>query len=348
MIRCAILAVALTATVHAVEAQQPWQATEIARIEGLRDISAGLAADGSQRRAVWIATPTGTIELTFAGGGIRQRGPAVAAYGLLGPIPDSRAGHGTRSIGAAFLVGPTRRYRHGVLGDDVEAEAVVAYPLGMPVPLGDITRAPLRYTLPADSVFEDLVPRVADLDGDGQDEIVVVRSYLDRGAAVAVLGVRGNRLALLAESPPLGRPNRWLDPAGIGDFLGLGRNRRQIAVVETPHIGGVLVIYEYTAGRLVERVRRHGYSTHVIGSTVIGMAAIADLDGDGADDILLPTQDRTAIVALRLRGGAPVEFARIAVPAPVATSILALDLDGGGRPGVVFGAADGRVFWLRR
>src|SRR5450759_5210021 len=34
-----------------------------------------------------------------------------------------------------------------------------------------------------DAVFEDLEPRLADLDGDGHDEIIVVKSYLKRGSS---------------------------------------------------------------------------------------------------------------------------------------------------------------------
>ena len=45
------------------------------------------------------------------------------------------------------------------------------------------TRAGKRFTvrLKDDAVFEDLAPRLVDLDGDGRDEIVLVKSYF--GAA---------------------------------------------------------------------------------------------------------------------------------------------------------------------
>ena len=46
------------------------------------------------------------------------------------------------------------------------------------------------YQLPFHRVFEDRLPRLADLDGDGRDEIIVVESDAIRGAALVVLGLR--------------------------------------------------------------------------------------------------------------------------------------------------------------
>jgi hypothetical protein len=43
--------------------------------------------------------------------------------------------------------------------------------------------------LPETEVFEDLAPRLADLDGDGKAEIIVVQSHRDLGARLAVYGL---------------------------------------------------------------------------------------------------------------------------------------------------------------
>ncbi len=34
--------------------------------------------------------------------------------------------------------------------------------------------------------------------------------------------MRGNELSIIAETPPIGIPHRWLNPAGIADFDGDG------------------------------------------------------------------------------------------------------------------------------
>jgi hypothetical protein len=59
----------------------------------------------------------------------------------------------------------------------------------------------LTLRLSEESVFEDRLPRLADLDGDGSDEIIRVHCYADRGAALAVVGVRSGERKIVAETP---------------------------------------------------------------------------------------------------------------------------------------------------
>ncbi|MSQ70451.1 MAG: hypothetical protein EXR27_04035 [Betaproteobacteria bacterium] len=128
----------------------------------------------------------------------RGRAVLLAAALVLGPVsaqvlpdllPDSRPGAGRNDIALAWLAAPTTRYAHGVLGDAIEAAA-------LRVRLRE--GAELRYDLPSDSVFEDLQPRVLDLDGDGRDEIMVVRSRLDAGATAGATGSGCERKSLCA------------------------------------------------------------------------------------------------------------------------------------------------------
>jgi hypothetical protein len=107
---------------------------------------------------------------------------------------------------------------------------------------------PERVVLPDSEVFEDRTPRLADLDGDGRTEIITIRASLRQGGSVAVYGVRGEQIVELGATPFIGRSNRWLNIAGIADFL--GRGDLQIAFVETPHIGGTLKLATF-------RWRRH-------------------------------------------------------------------------------------------
>jgi hypothetical protein len=72
---------------------------------------------------------------------------------------------GQRDIAAAWLTGPSRIYGHGVLSDAIEAT-------GLTVKMRD--GRDLSYRQRGASVFEDRRARLADLDGDGRDEIIVV------------------------------------------------------------------------------------------------------------------------------------------------------------------------------
>ncbi len=101
-----------------------------------------------------------------------------------GALPDAIISTGTRDIARAWLAEPTTRYDHGILGDEIEAGSLVIE-----------ARDGKRYTvqLGSDAVFEDLEPRLADLDGDGHDEIIVVKSYLKRGSSLAVIALHEGR-----------------------------------------------------------------------------------------------------------------------------------------------------------
>jgi len=307
----------------------------LGKIVGLKDI---LIIDGSPI----LKTEVGDYQILRLPDGKLALAPLPTSEQTVRPapsdiIPDASIIQGAQDIRAAWFASPTERYNHGVLGDRIEATA-----LKVETAAGKI----LSHELSDESVFEDLTPRLADIDGDGRDEIIAVRSYVDRGAAIALFGVRQGELVELAESDPIGLPHRWLNPVGAGDFS--GDRMSEIAIVRTPHIGGILILYQWQGDRLTETARRPGYSTHAMGSTVLGMSAMLDLDGDGGQEILVPNQDRTRLEAVSHVGG---EF-RILWSMPhderIATSIVTAPLDGHGGDDILYGLADGSVMLLPR
>ena len=96
-----------------------------------------------------------------------------------GALPDGRVATGTHDIARAWLADPTERYDHGILGDTIESGRLM-------IEMRDGKRHTVR--LKNNAVFEDLGRALADLDGDGHDEIIVVKSYLS-----ARLGPRRHR-----------------------------------------------------------------------------------------------------------------------------------------------------------
>jgi hypothetical protein len=307
----------------------------LGKVDGLKDI---LIVDG----APVLKAESGNYQILNLPDGKLALAPLPAPNRDILPVPSDIIPHarivrGPRDISATWFASPTERYGHGVLGDRIEAAA-----LKVETASGEL----LAHELTNVSVFEDLTPRLADIDGDGRDEIIAVRSYEDGGAAVALFGIRDGRLVQLAESGPVGLPYRWLNPVGAGDFDGDGKT--EIAVVRTPHIGGILILYRWQGERLTEVARRFGFSTHALGSTVLGMSTLLDLDGDGGDDILVPNQGRTDLKAVSYAGG----LFRILWSVPnneqIVTSIVTAGLDGHGGADILYGLADGSVMMLAR
>jgi len=200
-------------------------------------------------------------------------------------LAQSRAVQGHRNIAVAWLAAPTDRYRHGILGDDWEASRLIAE---------TVDGRQLKVDLPATRVFEDLEPRLADVTGDNQDEILVVESDLRSGAALAVYGIVAGRLERITATAFLGRPNRWLNPVGVGDFDGDGRP--DIALVATPHIGGILRLYRLSRSDLVLFAEYPGVSTHRIGSTELGLGQV--VPGSPRDRLLVPNQSHRRLMLL--------------------------------------------------
>jgi hypothetical protein len=146
--------------------------------------------------------------------------------------------------------------------------------------------------------------RLADLDGDGLPEAVVVKAYLDRGAAIAVYRIGRHGIEPLAESAAIGQRNRWLNPVGVADFTGSGQ--AMLAAVVTPHLAGSLRLYRLSGTALVEVARIDGFTNHRLGQRDLDLARLGDIDADGTTDIVIPSLSRQGLAAIGFRGGRAV------------------------------------------
>ncbi|MDJ0826532.1 MAG: VCBS repeat-containing protein [Rhodobacter sp.] len=180
-----------------------------------------------------------------------------ALMGLCLWLPGQVLAEPARAIVDAVFAEPTTRYAHGVLGDDEEWGA-----LRLTVRDGAATRD-MVIRLPETRVFEDLVPRLIDLDLDGAPEVVVVESDAGQGARLAVYGTDG----LIAATPFIGRAFRWLAPLGGADLDGDGAI--ELAYIDRPHLAKTLRVWRYSEGRLVEVAALPGLTNHRIGEPFI-------------------------------------------------------------------------------
>lgn len=262
-------------------------------------------------------------------------------------LPDGHIATGPEggTIAKAWYAAPTRRYRHAILGDDIEAGRLV-------VEMRDGAR--LSLDLPQAQVFEDRTPRLVDLEGFGETHVVTILAEQGLGASVAVFGVKAGGLVLQARSQPIGRANRWLNIAGIADFDGDGR--MQIAAVETPHIGGMLKFWTVardTDGALTLELSASlfGFSNHQIGFREQALSVMEDFDGDGITDLALPDDARRVLRIIGFEGEAEGEKTLreiTAIPLPAAIDKAMQVRRQRNRVVVTLGLSDGSVVALVR
>lgn len=255
------------------------------------------------------------------------RGWHVSARSKATVLPDARpvrfdpSGTSSDDDGhVAVLAGPdATRYRHGVLGDGIEATSLLLLERHGLEPLAQLE-------LPAPFVFEDIAPRP--VAWRGQRGLLTVRSGPD-GAQLAIVAPsrgRGGQLALAALGPSLG-PQRWLAPSTDGERL---------LAVHTPHIGGVLHHYRADGDRLAGNAVAHEVSNHAIGQRDLDVSAWV-----GARWVV-PVQDRRALHVFDLEGatGQPREV-------PLGQPAIALQRwRRDGRDGVALLLQDGSAGWV--
>jgi hypothetical protein len=176
----------------------------------------------------------------------------------------------------------TNRYGHRVLGETPEWGVLHLW-------VTDDTNVSLR--LPHDRVFEDLAPRLVDVTGDGQNEVVVVESHLEQGARLSVYGRHG----LITATPYIGRKFRWLAPVALADLDGDGAV--ELAYIDRPHLAQTLRVWRYKGGQLREVTHALGLTNHRIGwAYIIGGLRSCDR----GPEMVLATGDWRDVVALRL------------------------------------------------
>lgn len=188
-------------------------------------------------------------------------------------------------IAEARYDAPTERYPHGALGDPLEWGALV---------LRAENGREIRLTLPDSRVFEDVAPRLADVDLDGEPEAITVESDAQFGARLAIYDDEG----LFAATPFIGTRFRWLAPVAAADLDGDGTV--ELAYVDRPHLAKVLRVWRFVDGELKPVAEAPGLTNHRYGLDVIE-GGVRDC-GNGLE-LLTADAAWRRIVATRLEGG---------------------------------------------
>lgn len=231
------------------------------------------------------------------------------------PLVDTRVVHSGPH--AAALVGPTNRYAHGVLGDEIEASAVEI--------VNRCTNERTRIEIDDPTVIEGISPLLADLDGDGKVEVLVTTSNSSRGGQLDAYRIDGS---FLASSEPIGQGNRWRNQLGVAP---LGPNGEiEVVDVRIPHIGGVVEFFRLDGDRLVRVAQTSEFTSHAIGSRNLDMGILADTTGDGRPEVVALTQNRDGIASLQRSGEDGVEqVGQVELDGRATTNLAVQDLPNG-------------------
>ena len=189
------------------------------------------------------------------------------------------------------LTDPTRRYDHGVLGDDLEAAGVTL------IETQSLFHVVSQIQIPQPAVIEGIAPIWSDINADGMREIILTRSTPSQGAQIVVFNEMGEEIAA---GPSIGRGYRWRNQLALAPFGPSGG--LELVDVLTPHLTGVVEFYQLHAERLQVVAGVAGYTSHVIGTRNLDMALAGDFDGDGSVEVLLPDQSLTELGAIRRAG----------------------------------------------
>lgn len=177
---------------------------------------------------------------------------------------------------------PTTEYRHGILGDDMEGKQLVV--------VADSVFNEL--VLEDDYVFEDIRPRLVDINGDNRPEIITIRTNKSLGAGIMIYKIVENRLTEFAYVKEIGRTYRWLNIVAINDLDNDGIV--ELVWIETPHIGGTLKIAKIKSGALQVIDQKTQFSNHVIGERNLCLSVLTEQNGSKV--FYIPTQKRDKIV----------------------------------------------------
>jgi hypothetical protein len=278
--------------------------TPLDRPSGASALSHPVVVEGGR---LLFVTDDGTLRLASTsdeGAGVDAT-PAASAE--VDALPDTRVVRVAPGR-YALLAGRTERYAHGALGDSIEAERVV---------LADVRDGLDVATLAdPDPVIEGTAPLAADLTGDGTRDVVVTLSDGRSGGRLAAVDLDGERLAT---GPGFPTGNRWRHQLCVAPFGPDGEV--ELAAVETPHIGGTARFHRRDGDEFSVVASHRGVSSHAYGSRNLDGALAGDLDGDGAVELLVPTDARDELLALRRTDGGVETAWRLDVGGELASNL---------------------------
>ncbi len=212
------------------------------------------------------------------------------------------------------------------------AAALVLAPILAPASLA-ATNAPIKWATPLNGTGQILFgkPVVADLDGDGKQEVIVGTTGTAGTSKQGYLWVINHDGTVRWKQPV---PSEIASAPAVGNLLGDGT--KQIVVgcgaSDNTNPGGVFAFHNDGRPLWSFSPGLNGGTNHVLASVALG-----DLDGDGLDDVAFGSFNEYAY-ALKGTNGTVLPGWPVFIRDSIASSTAMADLDGDGNLEVIMGA----------
>jgi hypothetical protein len=175
----------------------------------------------------------------------------------------------------------------------------------------------------------------ADVDGDGDSELLLTASDAREGGRLVIYDERGEPLAA---SSSIGRGQRWRNQLGVAVIDAVPT----VVDVQTPHIGGIVQWFRLR-GDTLERFAATGeYSSHRIGRRNLDQGLIVDGNGDGDVDVIVPSQNQQSLAVLSIQNSEPTEVRSVPLGSRISTNLSTFTTSDGGAS-LAVGLEDGSV-----
>jgi hypothetical protein len=212
----------------------------------------------------------------------------------------------------------TDRYTHGIMGDALEGGGLAVLEVA-----NGAVNVVAEIELP-ENVFEGISPLWADIDSDGEQEIITTYSNPRDGAALRAYEANGNALA---NTTPIGQGGRWRHQVAVAPFGFNGET--QLVDVRTPHIGGIVEFFDLVGDAIEIQNAQLGYTTHIIGSRNLDMGLAGDFDGNGIPELVGLDQIREIVLAVENTPQGVTEVWRLPLGGSISSNFAAITLPDG-------------------
>ncbi|WP_273266975.1 L-dopachrome tautomerase-related protein [Flexistipes sinusarabici] len=234
---------------------------------------------------------------------------------------------------AVVPVFPTEIYRHGALGDSVESKGFIVFDMKK----GEIIKT---VRLPGNSVIEQRMLILADIDKNSRPEVIATVSDPENGATVIAYNINGEEIY---RSKPIGKGFRWRHVFAAASFNG---ENIEIINVVTPHIGGKLQFLRVHNKSLIQTAEFTPVSSHRIGSKKLGMGLVVDFDGDALPEVIVPDTAHEKLLVIKKSGTKVEKIHEIELNSNLCTNITGY-ADNSGVKALAFASCNGLVYIYR-